>query len=355
MTTPYEDLVKFYGTALSRSKPEWTTPNRIIYEDDAVILRRFDENRAGDPILIVPPQAAHHSSIADYAPGQSLVQTCLALSTHPILVVEWKPSTYARRVETIDDLVKQMLVCVKMAGSPVILAGLCQGGWLSAIYTAIFPKDVRALILAAAPIDFTAGGGKIQDMVNFLPMSFYQYIVNCGGGNMPGDAILTGFKLMNFYDRFIGDYLNLWINVRDEKYHERVRRFSRWYEYTQDLSGAWYLEVVDKLFKQNQLIKGTLEIFGERVDLGKISCPLGLLAGERDDITLVPQVHNLEHFASTPREKIFKAVIPNAGHISVFMGKRALKYEWPDTLQFIEKTAYPQKRKETAREAAQAV
>jgi poly(3-hydroxyalkanoate) synthetase len=340
MNTPYADLMRFYQTAVSRGEPEFISPNRKIFEDKAVVLRRFDEDRTGDPILIVPPQAGHHSSIADYAPNQSLVQTCLRHTTHPVYAIEWKSSTYGRREETVDDLVRQTMLCVKKAGAPVILAGLCQGGWLSAIYAALFPDDVRALMLAAAPIDFTAGGGKIQDIVTSTPLMYYQYLVGCGGGNMSGDLMLMGWKMMNAYDRFFRDYLNLWINVRDENYLKRTRKFSRWYEYTQDISGRWYLEAVEKLFKQNRLIKGTLEVLCEYVDLQNISCPLALLAGERDDITLIPQVHNLEHYASTPKEQIFKAVIPQAGHISVFMGKRALQHEWPSALAFIDEAAY---------------
>lgn len=337
MATPYEDLAKFFGTALYRAKPQWATPNRVIYEDNAVILRRFDSENTGVPILIVPPQAGHHSSIADYSPDHSLVKTCLRETSNPIFAIEWKSSTFKRKEEAIDDLVKQMILCVKMAGSPVILAGLCQGGWLSSIYAAMFPKDVSALILAASPIDFTAGGGKIQDLVNTIPFWYYQYMVACGGGNMSGDNMLMGWKLMNSYDRFIGDYLNLWINVRNEDYHERTRRFSSWYEYTQDISGNWYLEAVKELFKDNKLIKGELKIFGRFVDLRNISCPLALLAGERDDITLIPQVHNIALYASTPKKQVFKTVIPKAGHISVFMGKRALQHEWPEALKFLQK------------------
>lgn len=344
MNTPYDDLVRFFGAALYRETPEWSSPNRNVYEDETVVLRRFDTDRVGDPILIIPPQAAHHSSIADYAPNQSLVRTCLETTPNPVYAIEWKTSTYKRREEAIDDLVKQLMMCVRKSGSgkPVILAGLCQGGWLATIYAALFPYDVRALMLAASPIDFTAGGGKIQDIVDTVPFWYYKYMVGCSGGNMSGDLMLMGWKIMNPYDRFIGDYLNLWINVRDDSYLERTKRFSRWYEYTQDISGKWYLEAVKELFMDNKLIKGTLEVLGECVDLKNVCCPLALLAGERDDITLIPQVHNLEYFASTPKQHIFKTIIPKAGHISVFMGKRALQYEWPEALEFIRKATSPE-------------
>lgn len=343
MATPYEDLVKFFGTALYHRKPEWSTPNRSVYEDDAVVLRRFDDNRPGDPLLIVPPQAGHHSCIADYAPDHSLVRTCLRETTGPVYAIEWKSSTPKRKDETIDDLVRQMMMCMKMIGSPATVAGLCQGGWLSAIYAAVFPADVRALILAASPIDFTAGGGKIQDIVHTLPLWYYQYMVGCGGGTMSGDLMLMGWKFMNAYDRYVGDYLNLWINVRSDSYHQRTRRFMGWYDYTQDLPGAWYLQVVKDLFKDNKLIKGELEVFGKPVDLARITCPLALLAGQRDDITLIPQVYNMERYASTPEEHLFKATVPKAGHISVFMGQRALEHEWPEALAFL-RTCLPDGR-----------
>jgi poly(3-hydroxybutyrate) depolymerase len=354
MATPYEDLMKFYSTAFYRGKPEWSTPNSAIYEDDAVVLRRFGDGRTGEPLLIVPPQAGHHSCIADYSPDHSLVRTCLKETTGPVFAIEWKSSTSKRKNETVDDLVKQMIMCVKMAGAPVTIAGLCQGGWLSAIYAAVFPRDVRALILAASPIDFTAGGGKIQDIVNTLPFWYYQYMVGCGCGNMSGDLMLMGWKIMNAYDRYMGDYLNLWINVRSDSFHERTKRFMGWYDYTQDIPGSWYLQVVKDLFQDNKLIKGEFKVFGENVDLANITCPLALLAGQRDDITLTPQVHNTELYVSTPEENIYKTIIPRAGHISVFMGQRALQHEWPEALEFLRKHLPEGKRKKASAETREA-
>jgi poly(3-hydroxyalkanoate) synthetase len=346
MMNPCLDVVRFIETATYRSTPEFLTPNTIAHEDKAVILRRFDEGRTGVPILIVPPQAGHHSSIADYSEKQSLVQTCLHITSCPVYVIEWKPSSPYRWNETVDDLVLQLRLCVHEAGEPVILAGLCQGGWLCAIYASLYPQDVKALMLAAAPIDFTAGGGKVQDIVQNMPLNFYHMLVSFGCGTMPGDFMLAGWKLLNLYERFISDYVNLWVNVRDEQYLDRAKRFRTWYEYTQNISGSWYLEAVDKLFMKNLLIKGELKVLGRQVNLQSIFCPVAMLAGEKDDITLIPQLFNMSSHVSTPPDNIFQTVVEDAGHISVFMGKSALKDHWPMALRFIlEKTgisqAYP--------------
>lgn len=335
MLNAYLDIARFMETATYRRIPEFVSPNTVVHEDRAVVLRRFDQGRQGLPLLIIPPQAGHHSSIADYSPEQSLVQTCLKQTTLPVYVVEWKPSTPSRRHETIDDLVTQLRICVHAAGTPVILAGLCQGGWLCSIYASLYPEDVKALMLAAAPIDFTAGGGKLQDIVQTLPIEYYQWLVDMGCGNMSGDCMLMGWKVMNAYDRFVSDFVNLWVNVRDINACNRIKHFQTWYEYTQDISGQWYLQAVEKLFKQNLLIKGELEVLGKKVDLSVISCPVAMLAGEKDDITLAPQLFNMRDSISTPAEMIFQTVVEEAGHISVFMGRRALKVSWPKALRFI--------------------
>lgn len=331
---PCMDVARFMETATYRRTPEFITPNRIVHEDRALILRRFDVGRTGTPLLIVPPQAGHHSSIADYAPEQSLVQTCLKETTLPVYVLEWKPSTPIRQHETIDDLVLQLRLCMHEVGEPAILVGLCQGGWLSAIYAALYPKDVRALMLAAAPIDFTAGGGKLQDVVQTVPLDFYQWLVTMGFGTMMGDLMLMGWKIMNPYERFVSDFINLWVNVRDERYLERSKQFQTWYEYTQSLSGRWYLQAVDRLFKKNMLVKGTLRVLKRTVDLGVITCPVAMLAGEKDDITLVPQLFNMSCCIGTVPGDIFQTVVKDAGHISVFMGRTALKDHWPPALRF---------------------
>jgi poly(3-hydroxyalkanoate) synthetase len=335
MLNPCLDVARFLKTASYRNTPKFLTPNTVVHEDKAVILRRFDEGRTGIPLLIVPPQAGHHSSIADYAEGQSLVQTCLKEMSCPVYVVEWKTSSPYRYSEGIDDLVLQLDACVQKVGVPVFLVGLCQGGWLSTIYCSLYPHDVRALALAAAPIDFTAGGGKIQDLVQRLPISFYQMLVTLGWGIMPGDFMLTGWKLLNPYERFVNDYVNLWVNVRNDTYLERSKKFQTWYEYTQDISGGWYLEAVEKLFMKNLLIKGELKVLGKTVQLKTVSCPVAMLAGEKDDITLIPQLFNMSKYISTPPENIFQTVVKGSGHISVFMGSNALKDHWPVALRFI--------------------
>jgi poly(3-hydroxyalkanoate) synthetase len=321
------------------SKPEWTTSNRIELETDNVVLRNFSTGKEDVPTLIIPPQAGHHSSIADYDKNQSLVECALNSGKKSVYVTEWKSATVEQKDNTIDDYIISQKKCVEAIGSKVNLIGLCQGGWQSAIYTALFPEDVNSLVLVAAPIDFRAGDSKIEHYIKMNEIFFphdpllpYKWAVALGEGNLKGETILSGFKMLNFADRYIKDFRLLWENIDDETYIKRFRKFKGWYEYTQNLSGAFYLQIVKDLFMENKLINGELEILNEKVDLKKIDHPLYLIAGETDDITVLEQMFNMENYVSS--KKIIKEVVP-AGHIGVFMGTKIVRDYWPKIFKSI--------------------
>ena len=95
----FQDNLKFLNEAQvinAPSAPEWATPNRIDLDLDTMRLRDFSNQRSGastTPVLIDPPYAGHSSSIADYARGQSLVETLRAAGQDRILVMDWKSAT----------------------------------------------------------------------------------------------------------------------------------------------------------------------------------------------------------------------------------------------------------------------
>lgn len=324
-----EELSKFWYEVLRPiPEPEWSTPNKVVKGSLQSKLRQFS-SLDKETTLIVPPQAGHHSNICDFGPNNSLVKTVISNSSDNVYALEWKSATYARRNETIETFIQDMDNHINHINNPVRLIGLCQGGWQSAIYASLYPDKVSSLVLAAAPIDFHAGNSKIQQYVTVLPLSYYEFLVNLGNGIMKGSSILQGFKSLNFFDRYFNDYLKLYNNINDDEYVKRYRRFRDWYEWTQDLPGKFYLEIVDKLFKKNLLIQDKLIINDRKVKLSNISCPLFLIAGQKDDITLEEQLFNIERYVKS--KKIKKLTVP-AGHIGVFMGNKILKQFWPSIL-----------------------
>lgn len=352
MLSAYNNVIKYCSELVITEKPDWISNYSVVAEDTAYRLLCFNEkaDSGKTPVLIIPPQAGHHSSIADFgSPSQSLVETCSKTTGNRVFVLEWKDSV--RKYETLDDLTLYLDVCVDTIGDSVHLIGLCQGGWLSAIYASVFPQKVESLLIGAAPIDFKAGESKLHEFVEKIPMDGYKFIVKSGGGFLRGDVMLSGWKLTSPYERYVQDYVNIWKNIGNDDKMLRSRKFRIWYEYTQNISGKWYLQAISELFKKNRLIKGELRVLHRDVDLSKISCPVAMLAGEKDDITPKEQIYALGDKINTPEAQQFKRVIPKSGHIGVFMGTDSQNY-WAEALQFVMGDAPVKKPKKQRKKAA---
>lgn len=320
---------------LSRPYAYWSTPNYIIYEHQTLRLRHFpNEEMSGKrPVLILPPQAGHHGNIADYSEDQSLVRVFHRYG-FDVYVTEWLSATSEYKNLGIADYIRLTDEAIEEIRRrtglfKIHLVGECQGGWQSAVYTALYPEKIASLVVAASPIDVEAVSSPMIEYAG-LPMSFFRYLVATGGGIMKGRFILTGFKNMQPEEHYLNKYKRLWqlLEDGDEDGIDRFIRFENWYEYTQDLPGRFYLEIVHDIFKNNGLTKpGYIKLDGKSVDLGKIECPLVIMAGKKDHITPPEQAFSLKNLVSTPEHDIIE-ILTEGGHIGTLMGNEALRTNW---------------------------
>lgn len=311
--------------------PEWATPNAVALDLDTMRLRDFSSGSSRStqaPVLIDAPYAGHSATIADFAPHQSLVRTLMGCGLERVLVTDWKSATDAMSNFDIDKYLAEINVVVDDLGEPVHLVGLCQGGWMCAMFAARYPEKVRSLVLAGAPIDTGAGEGALKDMAHDMPMSFFEEIVAAGGGLMRGALMVAGWKSMHPAQQFFGKYVDLYAHIEDRNYIERTEEFERWYENPINLPGAFYLQAVRELFRENRLAKGRFDGLGRRLSLADITAPVYLLAGDMDDITPKPQVFAARRLLGTPTKQIV-CDVASGGHIGLFMGSRTLTKHWP--------------------------
>jgi poly(3-hydroxybutyrate) depolymerase len=322
--------------------PEWASANRIALELDTMLLRDFSPQQAGKgavPVIVHPPYAGHGSTIADYARGQSLVETLKAGGLERVLVTDWKSANAEMKDFDIDKYLSDLDKAVEHVGGRAHLVGLCQGGWMCAMYAARFPMRVCSLVLAGAPIDTDAGNGAVKQMAHALPMSFFKGLVTIGGGLMHGHVMIAGWKSMHPEKQW-EKYLDLYQHIENKNYIERVETFERWYENPINLPGAFYLQAVEQLFKENRLARGEFVALGKRLSLKDITCPVFLLAGKSDDITPAKQVFRAEQFLGTPKDRIAKMLAPG-GHIGLFMGTKTLGVCWPQVARWIRAVEVP--------------
>ena len=327
----FADNMRFFAEAEkieSPPPPKWATKNRVLVNLDTMRLRDFSRPGAfGTPVLVDAPYAGHSSTIADYAKGQSLVETLMASGLPRVLVTDWKSATPAMRDYNIDRYLSDLDRAVEAIGGRTHLVGLCQGGWMAAMYACLHPDKVASLVLAGSPIDTDAGNGPIKRLAHATPMSVYDEMVAAGGGRMLGQFMLAGWKDMHPGEQFLGKFIDLYAHIEDRNYIERTERFEQWYENPLDMPGAFYLQAIRELFKENRFARGEFVALGKTLSLRSVTCPVYLLAGREDDITTPEQVFAAQQLVGTPPELIRKSLVPG-GHIGLFMSKKTLETAW---------------------------
>jgi poly(3-hydroxybutyrate) depolymerase len=331
------DYVSWWGEMAGRRLPSWSSPHQIVFESPVARLRDFSTTGPRSkvvPTLVLPPQAGHDSCIVDFSPEQSQMRTILETGLTRAFTLDWVGATEATKDATIDDYLTVIERALDHMGGRANLIGDCQGGWLATIYAALHPERVNTLTIAGAPIDFHCGEPVIHAALQaFAPngnLNFYRRLVSAGGGLLSGEHMLAGFILIK-PDNEIGRQLQLLANLDDAKHVERYREFEDWFKHTQAIPGNFYLWIVEHLFRDNELIAGTLEVGGERVDLRRIDCPLNLLGGAADHITPPDQVFALADYVTTAEPDVLRDVSPG-GHLGLFMGHDALDNHWPRLL-----------------------
>jgi polyhydroxyalkanoate synthase len=101
---------------------------------------------------------------------------------------------------------------------------------------------------------------------------------------------------------------------------DNFMRMEKWIFDSPDQAGAAFREFSNWFYKENRLLKGTLEIGGQRVDLRRITQPVLNVYGKQDH--LVPPA------ASTAMQNLlgsgdYLALGMDVGHIGMYVSGRA--------------------------------
>ena len=331
---------RFVGLAMGADdgpmapEPKWATPNTIALELKAVRLRDFSAAKDGVPTLLCAPFALHGSAVADLAPGHSLVAALRNAGLRRLFVTDWRSATPEMCHLGIDDYLAELNVLVDQLGGAVNLVGLCQGGWLSLLYAARFPAKVQKLVLAGAPIDIAAGQSALSALADASPLALFHELVKLGDGRVLGRKVQKFWGAETLDTHEIHKLLQTPEPIGSPAFAALEVAFREWHAWTVDLPGTYYLEVIEKLYKRNEIAAGAFVALGERIDLGKLRVPLFLLAARDDELVAPAQLFAAENLVGTPPRAVQKALAP-CGHGGLFMGRTILAEYWPSISRWL--------------------
>ena len=313
--------------ARTTQEPERATPSRIALELHAVRLRDYAVASSGVLTLLCPPLALHGAAIADLAAGHSLVAALREAGIDRLFMADWLSARSDMRFLGIDDYLADLNVLIDHLGGLVDLVGLCQGGWLSLVYAGRFPAKVRKLVMAGAPVDIAARQSGLSVIAEATPMMVFEGLVKSGDGLVIGRNVAPYWGNETDADD-VREALQIAQPVGSPEFMRLEAIFKNWNSWTIDVPGRYYLEVVEKLYKGNQLASGNFVALGKKIDLSQLALPIYLLAAMADKVVAPEQLLAVERLVGTRAESRRHAVAP-CGHLSLFMGRRTLEAYWP--------------------------
>lgn len=304
--------------------PSWTTPNTVSLDLQTMRFREFSAQSAGPAVIICAPFALHSALIADFAPGHSVVERLRREGIARVYVTDWRSATPDMRFLSIDDYLSDLNVAVDSVDGPVDLVGLCQGGWLAALYAARFPNKVRRLVLAGAPIDLEAEASQLSQMTSSMPVPVFRGLIDTSQGLVPGSRILELWPAPR------GAELRQILQCPDGPVEAGLlERFGAWQQQTVTLPGVYYLQVVEWLFKENRIARGEFVALGRKVSLGSIRIPVFVLAAVDDEVIAPPQLLAVKDLVGTPARNV-TCVLQPVSHLPLFVGARVLEQAWAE-------------------------
>jgi poly(3-hydroxybutyrate) depolymerase len=322
--------------AIEERQPVWATPHRLRLELGTMELRDFSTGDSGIPALICAPFALHCATIADFARGHSVVEALRDGGIGRIHVTDWRSAGPGMRFLSIDNYLADLNVAVDEIGPPVDLIGLCQGGWMALTYAARFPRKVRRLVLAGAPVDIAAGRSNLSQMTVQVPLAAFEEFVGSQNGRVLGQNVLRiwGTALIADDARRV---LQLPPGEDSPEMQNLQVRFKEWYDLTVDLPGTYYLQVVSWLYQQNRLATGNFVALGRRIDLSGVIHPIFLFGARDDEIVAPEQLFATANRVGTPEERIETATEP-CGHLGLFLGAETIGNGWPRIARWLGET-----------------
>lgn len=324
----------------------------IVVKKPFCNLIHFNRNVASakNKVLLVAPLSGHHATLL-----KGTVEALLP--NHEVYVTDWLD---AREVPleagpfSFDCYVSYLIEFLNYLGEDSHMVAICQPTVQALIATAVMaeqknPNIPKSLTLMAGPLDITKNPTRVNEFSNEKPMSWFRNVAimkvpagypGVGREVYPGFMQLGGFISMN-KEAHIKKHQKYFQNLLfgEVEDADRFRAFYDEYMAVLDMPAEFYLETIERVFKNNELANGTITYLGKPVDFGAITnTALLTVEGADDDICGIGQTQAAQDFCKNIPKNIRKHhVQEGAGHYGIFSGSMYRKNIRPLVTEFIDK------------------
>ncbi len=312
------------------------TDSEIIPMNERYHLIHYNSqkvNKKKTPILIVYSLINRHY-ILDLLPETSIVKHFVD-NGFDVYATDWEtPSSFDKEM-TLEKYIHEYVensvnkIREKTGSDKISLFGYCWGGIFSIIYSAMHTETVKKLILHATTIDLAKPDTVVEKWTkNANPDKIIEAL-----GNVPGHLLNFVFTMRNPLE-VIFKYPNYFKKQHSSNEIRQFFAIEGWLYDSRPIIGKVYKEIIQKIYQNNELIQGKMQVGKKIVDLNNLKMPLLNIVGLYDD--LVPPESSRHVMCELPSKDKSLMEYPT-GHVGLCISKKAHDELWPKVVDWISK------------------
>jgi polyhydroxyalkanoate synthase len=301
-------------------------------------LRDYGGPEGRRPVLIVTAPIKR-PYIWDLTPAASVIGHCLRHRLR-LYLLEWTPPREGDVDVGLDEYADRAIgeavarIYDSSAKKKPVLMAHSLGGTFAAIFAALHPRSIGGLALLASPLCFPAGVSGFRDaLVALTPAGAF------GAKIVPG-SVLSQLSAMASPRTFVWSRLaDAALSLGDGRALDLQARIERWTLDEAALPGKLVDEVLQWLYRDNRLCRGTLGITGRPVGPADLRVPTLAVVNTADEIA--PPASVVPFIQAMPTQDA--RVIEHPGepgiglqHLAILAGPATRARVWPEILGWLD-------------------
>lgn len=321
--------------ALERSPaPVAPSPAVVIASQGAARLLRYEPVPGvaqKDPILLCP-SLINRLYVLDLKTGISVVEQ-LRNAGHRVYGIDWGEPGAAEHGLGFGAFVERLAAFLDTAcsdaGVPKMhVLGHCIGGTLTTALAAVDDSRIQSLINLTAPLSFHDDG--LLSKWTRAPF-FDAEPVARALGHVPAWLTQPAFQVLKPMGQTT-KALRLFQSLDKPTFLEFFRCLETWINDNVSIPDAFFVDLVNKLYRQDALHNELMQVRGKTVRLGDVKVPVFTIAAAEDHIVPPASATAGQDRLGSSDKKV--EVLPG-GHIGVVVGGLARRRLWPALLAWM--------------------
>lgn len=324
------------ASLVTRKKPPvGTTPADVVLRENKWRLLRYRPRPEGilfqTPVLLVPSLINRHY-VMDLLPGKSMAEDLVKMG-HDVYCLDWGTPGDEDRYLGWDDICDRYLgrairyVARQSPRDKVHLLGYCLGGTLTTIHATVHGEKIASLLNLAAPVSFKDDGllARWTQQPGFKVGDIVQAY-----GNVPWQLMQSAFHMLR-PTMNLAKTVGLIDRAANDEFLDGFLALETWGNDNISFPGKCYEEYIERLYRNDELLKDEFTLSGKPAKLSAIHCPVMSVVFEHDNIVPWQSAAVLLDRISSKDKVLLK--LPG-GHVGAVVSRAAQKKLWPKLSQF---------------------